>query len=246
MARIIAGCLGNKRTFNQAFNASADELVSHSRLVQGLKAVTRREFTAKKMAVEHINAQQIPLPFPLDLELEMFLTVPTEQKASCQDYPDSFRLHRRAQFAVWSEDTLRSYLKDLEKAQTDGINLMTYKYARMDDLIPCRNKSPLIRKIVYVQYRWQQEMFRKYPYFMKGARPVSRSDDSEYKTSFETYLQGELETYSDKTLELLYRDIKDKEKRGINMSEEVYDFLVKMMGYSSLEDAEKKAQRRKS
>jgi hypothetical protein len=107
----------------------------------------------------------------LDLKLEMFLTVPTEQKASCQEYPDSFRLHRRAQFALWSENTLRSYLKDLEKAETDGSNLMTIKYARMDNLIPCRNKNPLIQKIIDVQYRWQQEMFSKYPYLMKGARP---------------------------------------------------------------------------
>jgi hypothetical protein len=74
---------------------------------------------------------------------------------------------------------------------------------------------------------------------MKGARTISRSNDSEYKTSFETYLAGELETYSDKTLELLYKDIKDKVRRKINMSEEVYDFLVKEMGYSSLDDAEK-------
>jgi hypothetical protein len=61
----------------------------------------------------------------LDLKLEMFLTVPTEQKARGQEYPDSFHLHRRAQFALWSEDTLRSYLKDLENAETDGSNLMT-------------------------------------------------------------------------------------------------------------------------
>jgi hypothetical protein len=182
----------------------------------------------------------------LDLELEMFLTVPTEQKASCQEYPDSFRLHRRAQFSVWSEDTLRSYLKDLEKAETDGINLMTIKYARMDNLIPCRNNNPLIQKITSVQYRWQQEMFCKYPHLMKGARPIARSDDSQYKTSFETYLQGELETYSDTTLELLFRDIEDKARRKINMSEEVYDFLVKTMGYSSLDYAEKRARRRNS
>ena len=177
----------------------------------------------------------------LAIEVEMFLTVRTQQKSSCQDYPESFKLHRRVQFTAWSEATLKSYLKDLENAVEEGVNMMTVKYARMDDLIPGENKNPLISEIVKIQYGWQEEMFRKYPYLMGGARPLSKSEDSVRKTSFETYLGGELETYSDSTLEHLHEDMAKKIADGINMSEEVYGYLVREMGYQSIDDAEIKA-----
>ena len=180
----------------------------------------------------------------LEIELEMFLTVRTRQRSSCQDYPENFKLHRKVQFTAWSEETAKSYLKDLKNAVQEGVNLMTVKYARMDDLIPGENKNPLIREIVKIQYGWQEEMFRKYPYLMGGARPLSKSEDSARKTSFETYLSGELETYSDTTLELLYKDMSKKIKDGVNMSEEVYGYLVREMGYPSIDDAEMKAKKK--
>ena len=189
--------------------------------------------TDKKEIIEHI----------VEIELQMFLSVPTEQKASCQDYPESFLLHRRAQFSAWSDDTLESYLADLNRATEAGQNLMTIKYARMDDLIPRENENPLIAKIISLQYRWQQEMIKKYPHLMAAGRPLSSEDDSLYRTSFETYLRGELETYSDKTLSLLYRDMTDKVADGINMSEAIYEFLAHEMGYTSLEEADQ-AQKR--
>ena len=118
---------------------------------------------------------------------------------------------------------------------------MTLKYARMDDLIPSENKNPVIDEIIRIQYGWQEEMFKKFPYLMGGARPLSSAEDSSRKTSFETYLRGELETYSGNTLELLYKDMSAKLKQGLNMSEEVYGYLVLEMGYSSIQDAEQKA-----
>jgi hypothetical protein len=188
--------------------------------------------------------KQVVIKEILEIELEMFLTVRTQQRSSCQDYPESFKLHRRVQFTAWSEETLISYLKDLKNAVEEGVNLMTVKYARMDDLVPGENNNPLIMEIVNIQYGWQEEMFRKYPYVMGGARPLSKSEDSARKTSFETYLSGELETYSGRTLELLYKDMSEKIKDGINMSEEVYGYLVQEMGYSSIDDAEMKAKKK--
>jgi hypothetical protein len=180
----------------------------------------------------------------LEIELEMFLTVKTQQRSSCQDYPESFKRHRRVQFMAWSDATLNSYLNDLKDAVEEGINLMTLKYARMDDLIPAENKNPLIDKIVEIQYGWQEEMFKRYPYLMGGARPLSKAEDSARKISFETYLKGELETYSANTLKLLKKDMTDKLKQGINMSEEVYGYLVGEMGYQSIDDAEQKAKKK--
>jgi hypothetical protein len=175
----------------------------------------------------------------IELELEMFLAVPTQEKSDCQNYPESFRLHRRAQFNGWSESTLESYLKDLEKAKAEGINLMTLKYARMNQGSPTEQHNPLIQKIVSMQCQWQQEMIEKYPNLMAGARPISSKEDMGGSTSFETYLRGELETYSDYTLSLLYKDITNKVEKGINMSEEVYSYLAKELGYGSAEEADR-------
>jgi hypothetical protein len=176
----------------------------------------------------------------VDHELGMFLSVPADGDYSCQQHPESFRLHRRAQFSIWSRDTLKSYLQDLLRAEAEGTNLMTIKYARMDDLIPKTNHNPLIDSIVAIQYRWQQEIFAKYPNLMQRARPLSSGEDSAFRTSFQTYLRGELESYSDNTLALLYRDMNDLQNRGMNGSELVYEFLVRKMGYSSLEEAERR------
>lgn len=177
----------------------------------------------------------------LDRELKMFLTVPTQQKASCQEHPDSFRDMRRAQFLAWSEETLESYLKDLQKAERDGVNLMTQKYARMDNLIPTLNDSPLIEKIIEIQYGWQKEMFERYPNLMGRGRALSSAEDTAFQTSFETYLSGELETYSDETLASLYRDVSERLEKGDNMTEELYSHMVKGLGYRSLEEAETNA-----
>jgi len=175
----------------------------------------------------------------LDIELKMFLTVPTLEKANCQDHPDEFKRNRLAQFSTWSEETLSSYLKDLMLAEEGGKNLMTLKYARMENKIACLNEDPLIEKIIEAQYRWQKELFTKYPHLMRGARAIDSEEDSAFHTSFETYLRGELETYSPKTLSLLYKDVQNCLQKKENMNEQLYDFLVKTLGYKSLEEAER-------
>jgi hypothetical protein len=180
----------------------------------------------------------------VELELEMFLAVPADGMYSCQRDPDGFGLHRRAQFSIWSEDTLRSYLDDLYGAKEDGRNLMTIKYARMEDLIPPENRNPRIDEIVTIQCGWQQQMVATYPYLMAGARPLSQSDDANYDTSFEIYLRGELETYSEKTLALLHRDILKLNKTGVNGSEIIYGHLAKELGYDSVEAADRAQKQR--
>jgi hypothetical protein len=181
----------------------------------------------------------------VELELEMFLAVPADGIYSCQQEPDGFGLHRRAQFSIWSEDTLQSYLDDLYRAKEDGKNLMTIKYARMEDLIPRENRNSRIDEIVTVQCRWQREMIDTYPYLMAGARPLTRSDDANYNTSFEIYLRGELETYSEETLALLHRDILKLKKSGVNGSEIIYEHLAKELRYDSFEAADRAQKRRR-
>ena len=179
----------------------------------------------------------------VDSELGMFLSVPADGEYSCRQHPDSFRLHRRVQFSIWSDDTLVSYQNDLERAKKEKRNLMTVKYARMDDLMPRENFNPLIDAIADIQYQWQTEMFKEYPNVMAGARPLSEKDDTTRKTSFETYLKGELETYSDNTLALLHRDLRNLVGKGMNGSKMVYEYLVREMGYNSLDEVEETQKR---
>lgn len=181
----------------------------------------------------------------LKIELAMFLTVNPQQTSGCQEYPESFKLHRRAQFSPWSLETLGSYLEDLREAQAIGKNLMRLKYARMQGLIGGENTSPLIDEIVRLKIDWQKEMFRRYPAVMSGARPLSAEDESAQMTSFETYARGELETYSNRTLDLLHADLRLKLEQGVNMSEEVYEFLVRESGYPSLAEAERRLMERR-
>jgi len=181
----------------------------------------------------------------LKIELAMFLTVNPTPTSSCQESPESFKLHRRAQFSPWSLETLESYLEDLREAQATGKNLMRLKYARMQGLIGCENTNPLIDEIVRLKIDWQKEMFRRFPAVMSGARPLSAEGESAQMTSFETYARGELETYSNHTLELLHADLRLKLAQGINMSEEVYEFLVCESGYPSLVEAERRLMERR-
>lgn len=177
----------------------------------------------------------------LNLELAMFLSVPVLQKAGCQEHPEEFKRTRRAQFLTWSEKTLASYQEDLLQAEAEGRNLMTHKYARMDRLIPKLEDDPLIEQIVEIEYAWQKEMFRRFPRLMGGARPLASAEDSPFQTSFETYLSGELETYSSQTLAALFQDMTQALAEGRSMTEDLYTHLVRSYGYASLEEAEEAA-----
>lgn len=166
----------------------------------------------------------------LSMEFEMFISVPSVGNPSCRDAPDNFRLHRGAQFSVWSDDTLESYLGDLKNAVLTGRNLMLYKYARMDELIPAENESLLIDLIVKQQSLWQTDLFERFSSLKENARGLTDVDDSPLDVSFKRYLEAELESYSEQTLELLYRDILKYKAEGINMSEKIYENLAAAAG----------------
>ena len=96
---------------------------------------------------------------------------------------------------------------------------------------------PLVEKIVDIVIGWEQEMAKKYPDLVQRGRPVYSSQDTPDVTSLETYLRGELLTYSKKTIELLY-DHYHKQRTGkINGSEIILEHMVKQYGYTSLEEA---------
>jgi hypothetical protein len=160
----------------------------------------------------------------VDLELGMFEAVREEQPSLCKAMPKIFRVMRRMTHSVLSAETLRSYLRDLEQAAADGRNLMTGKYARMDNLIPCLNHNPIIDRIVRIEAGWQDELSDKYPQLFRA----------QSMQAFERYLQSDLETYSDRTLQLYFRDVSEGAEKNRNLAEERYAFLARMLGHDSI------------
>ncbi len=170
----------------------------------------------------------------IDIEMKMFLEVPVLEEPSCRSNLKSMRLHRKSQFAGWSEETCRSYLQDLEKAQQEGVNLMTLKYARMADQISPLSGSPDIPFIVNQSVAWQEEIIRSCPHLMSRGRDIE---------DFRNYLSSELETYSDRTLQLLRQDLEGYIDSGKSMARDIYEAMAELAGYPSLEELESHSSR---
>jgi hypothetical protein len=165
----------------------------------------------------------------IEIELDMFERVRTAEPSLCKDRPETFKVMRGMSHSVLSTQTLESYLEDLQKAKAEGRNLVTEKYARMDNRIPPLTTNPIIDDIVRIEAHWMKELSEKYPHTFKGGG------------GFTIYLSSELETYSDKTLELYFEDISKAEKEGRNLEEEAYLMLFQQIGYSSIAEVEEKA-----
>jgi hypothetical protein len=186
------------------------------------------------------------------IEWKMFQDVPNiGGTAPCQQERQTFEIMRVSQAASWSEAALESYLDDLTEAQQQERNLMTEKYARM-----MKSASPLeyariehlvspispevlslIEKITTIVLDWEEKLFRKYPFVLRQGRPIRSSSDTLLVTSLETYLKGELATYSLKTLKLYHEYLVKEQSENINGSEITLAQTIKQYGFHSLDEA---------
>ena len=186
------------------------------------------------------------------MEWKMFQAVPNVGgKASCQEDSKTFHIMRSSQLASWSEAVLESYLGDLKDAEILRRNLLTEKYARMMQstspaeyariehlLQPIDSRAHgLIQQIVAIVLEWETELQKKFPHILKRGRPLYSKEDRLGVTSLETYLRGELMTYSLRTLELYLANIMQQKSEGINGSEITLMHTTKQYGYDSLEKA---------
>lgn len=166
----------------------------------------------------------------IDMEEKMFVEVNKQgEKADCQSQLKAFRSMRHMSFAVLSGETLKSYWEDLHFAIEEGRNLVVEKYARMDNLIPVISEHSAIAKIVDIESTWMQELQKEYPHILH------------YDDNFARYASAELETYSDQTRDLYYRDVLTAKQLNINLVRERYLILYKGMGFKSLEEVEARA-----
>lgn len=186
------------------------------------------------------------------LEWQLFSLVENEGgRAPCQDDVRTFYIMRSSQFQAWSQEMVESYTQDLQEAMEQGRNLLTEKYAYMmertdpqgyqriaQDLPPrSAEKVALVDEICVIQNQWSEEMIKTHPYLVAMGRPTSKEEDG-MGTSVETYLWGELATYSEKTLQLYCDYVKALQSQGRNLNAMILAHTVHHYGLGSLDDAE--------
>ena len=174
-------------------------------------------------------------------------------RASCQGNWPMFHQMRASQFMTWPEDLLRSYLDDLDEANRVGRNLVTEKYARMmastapdeyreriEPFIPRLSDERVARqeRVIAVQVAWARDFRGRYPKLGAAMRVLTTAEDTPEDTSFETYLRGELGTYSDRTIALYEAMVENLQAAGRNLTEQTVANTVRLGGFADLEEAE--------
>lgn len=174
-------------------------------------------------------------------------------RASCQGNWPMFHQMRASQFMTWPEDLLRSYLDDLDEANRVGRNLVTEKYARMmastapdeyreriEPFIPRLSDERIARqeRVIDVQVAWARDFRGRYPKLGAAMRVLTTAEDTLEDTSFETYLRGELGTYSDRTMALYEAMVEDLQAAGRNLTEQTVANTVRLGRFADLTEAE--------
>ena len=189
-------------------------------------------------------------------EFEAFDKVQNEGgRASCQNNWPTFKVMRMSQYMTWTEDMLLQYLYEFKTNYANGRNMIEEKYARMmestapleyarfADQLPAVSdaKKAIVEQIVALQVKWMEEFAVAYPNLAEEARTIHTAEDLPYDTSYETYLRGELCTYSDRMLEMYGRYIVAHAQEGRNVAREIMENTVQFYGYQDLETANAKS-----
>ena len=114
------------------------------------------------------------------------------------------------------------------------------KYEKVKDILenPSENKITLIEKIMSIYMEWEEEFFKRYPIFSSMGRPLYSTEDDNIETSIETYLRGELLSYSEKTLQLYLKYILEMKEKDINLAIKNMDNLANMQGFKNSDEVE--------
>lgn len=178
-------------------------------------------------------------------------------RANCQEDFGTFEIMRKSQFLAWNDSTREGYLADLRNAARRGRNLVQEKYARMmastapeqyaafaHTLPPLpESQRADIEQIIAQQLEWRLAFAAQYPHMSGQARLIRTEEDTAFDTSFETYLRGELGTYSGMTLSAYKRMVAAMAAAGENLTTRTMEHTARLYGYADLADAEAKLAR---
>lgn len=215
------------------------------------------ELTAKSDALLTAIVADTPVITALSLsiakaEFEAFDKVQNEGgRASCQNNWPTFKVMRMSQYMTWTEDMLLQYLYEFKTNYAKGRNMIEEKYARMmestapleyarfaDKLPPISDeKKAIMEQIIALQVKWMEEFAAEYPKLAGNARIIHTTDDLPYDTSYETYLRGELGTYSDRMLDMYGRYIVEHAQNGKNVAREIMENTIHFYGYKDFKAA---------
>lgn len=189
------------------------------------------------------------------LEFTAFDKVKNEGgRASCQNDWPTFSVMRKSQYLTWNKEMLVQYMYDFTREYEIGHNLITEKYGRMmestapekyeeiKDYFPVlsEQKKAVIEQIVGLQMSMTDEFGKEYPNLAGNARSFYSYEDNLFNTSYETYLRGEISTYSDKMLQLYAGYVIDCVKNDINIAKETITNTAILYGYNSIDEFEAK------
>lgn len=206
-------------------------------------------------ATEALSSDMDLVDMIVKLEWQAFDKVKNEGgRAFCQDDWPTFSIMRKSQYMTWTGEMLRSFIDDFNEANGNGWNIITEKYGRMEEstapeeYAKIKDKLPivddecraLVEAIVSIQVGMMEEFAKEYPKAACQARSIHTSEDSAFNTSYETYLRGELLTYSDRTLELYGKFVADCAKKGENIARMTMLNTARMYGYETLDELESK------
>lgn len=172
----------------------------------------------------------------------------------CEDDWETFSINRKSQYMTWPLDLLSSYRNDLAEADNNGWNLVMEKYARMmestapdcyrdiKDKLPRRSleRIAIQEEIIKIQIEWMEEFAIKHPKMALNSRSIHSYEDSHFNTSYETYLRGEISTYSENTLVMYGRFIAQTKQDGSNLAEMIMTNTAHLYGFETIEEAESK------
>ena len=142
----------------------------------------------------------------------------------------AFKRMRQMTYVVLSEQTLQSWLNDLQIAERYGRNPLMEKYALIAGQIAPLKENPLIGKIVEQEMQWMDALSKNYPKLIKR--------EAQTVELFEKYAQSELQSWSDASIELYWQDVQCGAAKQENFAQLRYEWLAKSLGKSCLQELE--------